>query len=323
MKWVIFGLLFACSASRAADPKVFLFTMDNDIFVDDDSGYSNGFYFSWLRAGEDKDKLPRKSLVAPLIWSYDPAGNKATTVVNSFGHVINTPEDLTVAIPDEDSLPYSGLLFYNSSFLSIHEEFVDSLSTTIGVVGPLSGAESTHKWVHKITGSDEPQGWSTQLENELVFQFARGRLWRSWVAQGKDFDLLLNSEASLGTLQSDVSVGLTVRYGKGLEHSYASHLLAIPRISNPFSLNNNWSVFLNLNARYLFNQIFLDGNTFTDSRSVDYDHGNVGIGVGFSKAWKKFSISFVVNDNNVNPDSSEEQLGEITRYGSITMAWIY
>ena len=72
-------------------------------------------------------------------------------------------------------------------------------------MGPSSGAEFAQEQVHSLTGSDEPEGWDTQLENEPVFQFSRGRVWRSWESADKHFDLLLDSEAKLGTISSAVT----------------------------------------------------------------------------------------------------------------------
>lgn len=232
-----------------------------------------------------------------------------------------TPRDIEIADPDEGELPYAGLLFFNSTYISVAREYSDKLSTVIGIVGPASLAEESQKFVHEMIGAAEPLGRDTQLDNEVVFQFSLARVWRTWVSASGGSDLLLDGEASLGTISSSASAGLTLRFGDGLLGSYPSLLLSSSRISNPLAVNTGWQLYAGIKASYLFNQIFTDGNTFEDSRSIDYDPERIAISLGYSYAWRDWSITFAINDSGMIADKSREQLEDLSRFGTITVSW--
>lgn len=301
------------------------FNIDNDIFVGEDSGYTNGAFFSAYDVSpreEGQGKLPEAGLLLwPLKWSLSDSAPDATANTYTLGQVMNTPADLFLENPPEDDLPYSGLLFFNTTHLNINSRYADKLSTTIGIVGPSSGAEIMQKGIHEITGSREPKGWDTQLRDELVFQLARGRIWRTWVSDKGNWDFLLSVEGSIGTISSAVSSGAMLRYGRDLASSYASPLLGSSRTSNPAAINGGWYLYGGLITNYIFNIIFMDGNTFKDSRSIDYDRFQLGFSVGLAYSWQKISLTFAVNDSSIIEDSSDEQLEDLARYGTLTLAW--
>ena len=308
-------------------------TFDNDIFVGNDSGYTNGMFVSWYDVGittseDKKDRFTKPGfLVRPLLWTLPAADDRERAMVNAYtiGQVMVTPQDISIQNPALDELPYSGLLFFNDTYLVVNEKYADSISTTLGVVGPLSGAESTQKWVHELLGADDPQGWNSQLDNELVFRFSRGRIWRSWISKGDHFDILLESEAGLGTISSYVLGGVIFRFGNDLTTSaYATQLFSTTKTSNPASIDGGWYTYAGITYSYLFNQIFTDGNTFKESRSIDYSHDRIGLAAGLAYSWTNVSLTIAINDYSAYEDKVEkDQLGELTRYGTLTVAWRY
>ena len=235
---------------------------------------------------------------------------------------MNTPQDITIENPGADNLPYSALLFVNSSFLHITPTVADRIDTAIGVVGPAALGEQAQKLVHSITGSEEPLGWDAQLDNELVFQFSRARAWRTWSSPLDSVDFLTQAEATIGTIQSDVKSGFLVRYGKSLTSTYATTLLSANRISNPVAIDDGWYVYAGANLRYIFNQIFIDGNTFKSSKSIPYNRKNLGVSAGVAYSRRNLSITFAVNDSNsIQSGDTAGTLRNLTRYGSLTVAW--
>jgi len=297
-------------------------TVDNDMFVGNDSGYTNGLFVSWFDTEENKNQPAPSIFVRPLLWSLSE--QKIEGAVNAFtiGQTMMTPQDITIENPTDDDLPYAGLLMFNNTYLAINEHYADKISTTLGLVGPSSGAKATQKWVHKLIDADDPKGWDTQLKDELVFQFTRGRIRRSWVSESGHIDLLTSGEASLGTLSSSVSGGVMVRYGRDLIRSYATPLFGSSRTSNPVAIEGGWYLYAGLNVGYIFNQIFADGNTFRDSRSIDYEHTQISMSAGMAYSWQDLSITLVINDSNLI-ENDKEQLQELTRYGTLTIAWRY
>ena len=111
------------------------------------------------------------------------------------------------------------------------------------------------------------------------------------------------------------------RYGRELKRSYATALLVSSRAANSVVTQSGWYVFAGLNARYLANQIFLDGNTFDDDgqESMDYDHDTIGATLGVAYSWQDLALTFAVTDLNVSEDN--DQVGDYSQFGSLTLAW--
>ena len=93
---------------------------------------------------------------------------------------------------------------------------------------------------------------------------------------------LLGVDGALGTISSSAGLTAMYRYGRQLQHSFTTALLTTSRASNPVAVRSGWFMFAGVNARYLANQIFLDGNTFDNDgqESMEYDNEAVGVTVG-------------------------------------------
>ena len=322
-KTVFLSVFVSFSSLASAEVDWVSVTLDNDLFVDSDNGYTNGLYVSLYDVGRHSNQLPSHDFwVSPLMWSMPQETIKGSINAYMIGQTMSTPSDISIADPIENELPYSALLSLTNSYMTVSPDHADRVSTTIGIVGPAALGEEAQKLVHGIIGADEPQGWDTQLHNELVFQFSRARTWRSWVSGSGNYDLLTNADLSLGTIKSSLDTGMTVRYGKDLINSYATTLFSNSRISNPVTVEGGWFVYAGVKAGYIFNQIFTDGNTYRDSRSIDYDHEYVGLTAGFSYGWENVSLTFAINDANIiqNGDKAEA-LDNLTQYGTLTFAW--
>lgn len=297
-------------------------TLDNDLFVGNDNGYTNGFYVALLDTPENEAYQPQPAFwVTPLMWSM-PDDYRASLNMYSFAQTMSSPSDITIAIPAENELPYSALLSFRNSFVTVNSDFADRATTTLGLVGPWALGEETQKFVHDLIGADEPKGWDTQLENELVFQFSRARAWRSWSSRDGGADLVTTAEISAGTLLSSVNTSAYIRFGEQLAGSYATMLFTSSRLSNPLAVKQGWFFYLGANAGYKFNQIFADGNTFRNSRSIDYDKEFIGLSTGIAKSWAELAFTFAFVDANLIQNSEDDDaLENLTRYGTLTVAW--
>lgn len=76
-----------------------------------------------------------------------------------------------------------------------------------------------------------------------------------------------------------------------------------------------------MTAGYTFNQIYTDGNTFQDSQSIDYGQERLGVTAGLAYSWGKISITLALNDANILDTRSEEELEDLTQYGSLSIAY--
>jgi lipid A 3-O-deacylase len=296
------------------------FTWDNDVFLREDNGYTNGGFWTWFDTGRRSDSYPEPfKIVRPLMWSMSDEEQPIYTVnAHTFGHMMVTPDDITLVNPDPDDIPYSGLVYYHNSHLRIYEHYADLAGVTVGLVGPDSGAETLQKYIHKhIGGNTDPMGWHTQLDNELVFRFTRNRVWRAWRADSGDTDFLMAAVANLGTLETSVGGYAMIRYGSDLGSSYATAAYHGSRAVNPVALNGGWHVYAGLSVRYVGRLIFTDGNTFKDSRSVEVDPAKIGYTTGASYSWNSFAVGLAIENMAMN----EEQYDSVERYGSLTFAY--
>lgn len=309
--------------SVLAEADWYSFTLDNDTFVGNDNGYTNGMYFTWLDT-PDNNKAEVGFLARAMSWSL-PDGDTPVREfdIKTIGQTMITPDDIEEDPPilPPDDLPYGGLLFYTDSFVRVSEKHADRIAVTIGVVGENSFAEESQEFVHDVISSDEPCCWDEQLDDEVVFQVSRGRVWRSWVSDGGNADLLLSAAVDLGTISSSVGAGFMVRYGDQIEPTYASALLVGSRTVNPLASQTGWYVFAGLRARYLGNQIFLDGSKSYDDdfEEIDYQEDTLAYTAGVAYSWKDWSFTFAINDLNVDEDDDSAE--EYSEFGTFTLAW--
>lgn len=312
-----------CMAPAYAENDWISVTLDNDVFVNEDNGYTNGIYVSYFKVNDDAESIQAPDFwVKPLSWSM-PKENVLTSVnIYSGGQTLTTPYDIEEKIPAEGTFPYSALLSFTNTYISVTPNYADRVSTTLGVVGPIAMGKQTQKAFHRVIDAKTPRGWDTQLENELLFQFSRGRTWRAWVSDSGNVDFLTGVDASVGTLRSEVSTGFMLRYGRNIEDSFATFLLAESRTSNPIAVNKGWFVFAGVELGYTFNQIFTDGNTYRNSRSIDYDHNNNMLSSGLTYSWGDMALAFAINSPfSIGSDEDDREMDKFTRYGTVTFSW--
>lgn len=171
----------------------------------------------------------------------------------------------------------------------------------IGVVGPASLAQETQTLVHDVIGSDKPMGWDTQLSNELGVVITHKHSWREFLS----YDLLNNKidispyvGAALCNVFTHANAGFTLRYGKDLPNDYEPPRLQPGMPSNAdFSLDVShigWYLFAGAEGRVVVRDIFLDGNSFVDSRSVEKFPLVGDIQFGFVVDWKNIRLSYTL-----------------------------
>lgn len=295
------------------------FTLDNDLFIASDDGYTNGIYVSWYFFGRDEEQPESSWLVQPLKWSMPDEKGELSVSAYSIGQSMFTPEDILATNPDPNDIPYSGLLFLSNTYIVSYGPYADVISTTVGVVGPISGAEGSQKFIHDITGSDQPQGWSHQLDNELIFKFSRGRMWRHWVSENGHFDFLSGADIGIGTLESSINAGFTIRVGNQLDVSHISGSLIPSRTSNFVAINDGWFAYLMVGASLIANQIIFDGNTFRDSRSIETDHTHLALTSGLAYSWGNLSVTLAYVDFSFTDDEHSN----LSQLGTLTIGWMF
>ena len=324
------------SCEAVENEGTFSFYFENDLFADTDYGYTNGIKLSWisedLTAYMKSDSLPDWSL--PII-SRLPFINEQGLQRNvgfSIGQNIYTPGDISSGSLIEDDRPYAGWTYFGIGFHSKNERRLDSMEIQLGLVGPLSFADQTQKLIHKLSDNKSPNGWDNQLNNEPCLAVVYERRWRFFynIPVGElGLDFIPHLGGALGNVHTYANAGMEARIGWNLPRDFGTSLIRPAGDSNAplkahyphLSRDQNFSlyVFTGADGRAVLRNIFLDGNTFTDSHSVDkkYFVADVGIGIGLIIHRFKLSYTHVLQTKEFKGQEDNQT------FGSITLAYTY
>lgn len=295
------SLLFYCT-NAWSKPDFLTVTWENDIFAGQDGGYTNGLSVAWaygdIKTFDDHNLPPwLHTLTENLYISTMPGKDRAVSFL--VAQAMQTASDISQEQLIEDEAPYAGLAIWQASLYAYDQQLADKLSLAIGFVGPVSGADASQRFIHKITGSEQPRGWDHQLNNEMVFQISAERLWRltEWQNSAFGFDLIGITRGAVGTLQSNLASGFSLRFGHGLDRNFATATIIPGREVNPLagSRYSSWSIFFNVLGSLVANDIMINGNTFEDSHSVPLQHlqAHFVTGAAFSLGNWAFLLSAV------------------------------
>lgn len=278
-----------------AEPGVFSVTIENDIFADTDRHYTNGVRFAWL-SGPDHmaDWVLRAARLFPL---FPQDGDLRAGY--AFGQNMYTPSDITIRNPPTDDRPYAGWLYGSVEVIAETGDRLDRLGLTLGIVGPSSQAASTQKYVHEVIQSDDPKGWHTQLHDEPGIILTYQRSWRRFATEplfaNLQFDVTPHAGGALGNIFTYANAGVTVRVGGNLPLDYGP-----PRIQPSLPGSGffkpadgfGWYLFAGFDGRIVARNIFLDGNTFRSSRSIEKKPFVGDFQFGVSLTWDDVRLSY-------------------------------
>lgn len=292
-------------------------TFENDVFSGRDDGYTNGFRASWTTGA---DRVP--FLLAPIanaIPTFPVDGNKRVSY--AIGQSMFTPGDIEAYALQPNDRPYAGWLYGTVGLISDTGSQFDTLELTLGMVGPASLAHPTQRLVHEyITDSPLPRGWYHQLDNEPGIILSYDRKWRSFYqfsALGHGVDFTPGVGASLGNVMTDAKMGATFRVGRNLPSDYGP-----PRVRPALSGSDyfiptkgfGWYIFAGAEGRYVARNIFLDGNTFSDSHSVDKENwvGDVQTGIALTYNDWRVAYTHVFRTKEYETQENAESFGAFT-----------
>ena len=287
--------LFACPAfaEEKAPARPFTLVFENDHFHNTDRHYSNGLNFGWVPA----DNSPPEWFLA--MSRHTPLFPKDGAVHHgySFGQSTFTPGDITLNDPPPDDRPYAGWLYGSIHLENETEQQLDQLVLTLGVVGRASLAEWGQKTWHNVRAVSKPRGWATQLENEPGIVITYQRSWRALRGElfGVGLDLTPHAGAALGNIFTYANSGLTLRAGRNLPTEYGPPRVQ-PGIPGSLSFVSpdaySWYLFAGVEGRAVARNIFLDGNTFRNSRSVDKEILVGDLQFGTVLSWQQLRLSY-------------------------------
>src|SRR4030043_1297 len=143
-----------------------------------------------------------------------------------------------------------------------------------------------------------PEGWDNQLENEpgiiLYYEQAR-RYEKGDLPFNLQFDIVPHFGGGLGNVFPYASAGLILRLGPNLKNDFGPPRIRPRRPGAGFFRRErglNYYLFAGLEGRAIIRNIFLDGNTFRYSHSVEKKLfvGDLQAGVAFQL--DRFQVSY-------------------------------
>lgn len=323
-------LLLGWQTPAAADSAFSSFNLffENDLFGDSDAQYTNGVKLSWtspdLTHYRDSPHLPAWShrLIDLLPFINEPGLQR--NVVLSLGQNIYTPEDTVRRDLVREDRPYAGWLYGGAAFHNKSLRRLDVVEVQVGVVGPWSLAEQAQALVHEVRGLDKPNGWRHQLDNEPGINIIAERRWRAARVDGPGglgADLITHVGGSLGNVQTHLNGGVEMRAGWNVPFDFGTTIIRPGGESNsPAEVGSTRversgvHLFASLDMRVVGRNIFLDGNTFGGSHSVDSKLlvADVAAGVSVAVAGARVSFARVMRTRQFHGEPNSHHFGSVT-----------
>ena len=295
------------SASAAEHRGIFSFRSENDFWAGNDSNYTNGIAASWTTPKIEDCGGARPGFWCKLVNGFDwlpRIGQEGWDDYAAFelGQEMYTPDDITLPDPPPGDQPYAGVLYWDTSVFARSSRALHAYTWRLGVVGPASGAEGTQRFIHRLIGARIPQGWDTQLRNELLinfdYQFHR-RMLRSVHEAGFGYDVALNGGAGAGNYFIGANGGVQLRFGHALPDTFGTFDLRtggealVGMGPSPTRIHAYAHVQIQLFGIGRF--LPADGNTFKESREGDRDDFYSVVSVGGVVGWKRLFFSYMYN----------------------------
>ncbi len=323
------ALLTIAAFGLAAQPAAagnYTIQFENDRIADTDRHYTSGIRLNWVSDRATDSPLWAKNLLDDL---YPLANLRAGRVGLALGQNIFTPEDTDARELVADDRPYAGWLYggisahaeTNRTIFGMPLDTLDSVELDVGVVGPLARGEQVQNNFHDLIGVSRSNGWDNQLENEPALLFIAERRWRPEPLDlGRvDAGIIPHVGFSLGNVMTLANAGATLRIGQQLDVDYGPPHVR-PTLSGLAAVAGGtdfaWYLFAGAEGRLVAHNIFLDGNTFADSHSVDKKLFVADMQLGFAVVVNDVRLAFT----HIFRTREFEGQRRADRYGAVSLS---
>lgn len=318
------GLAHAQDSTEAQQRGVLSLVVENDsLATGDDRNYTSGIKLAYVSPAE---RVP-SWLQGFGGFTRALSGSEPDFWGAAVGQSIFTPEDISAVPAPPDQHPYAGWLYAQIMVAAAEDTpagrapgYLDTYELEFGLVGPSALGEEAQSGIHQILGAPEPLGWDSQLHDEFAFAASFDRRWRAWrafidVPGGLEADLTPNAGATLGTLRTEARLGLTARIGWRIDNDYGPPRVR-PSLSGVEHFQGgplSWSIFAGVQGRAVGRNLFLDGNTFEDSPSVErvpyVADGQIGFAISGGPV--RLSYTYVVRSDEFETQRARQDFGAL------------
>ncbi len=300
-----------------------IFRIENDADIRTDMAYTYGADLSFLFKRED---VKDTHLAIPFVKNFSQSDKYISF---SYAQQMYTPKEIKESELIEDDRPYAGYMYLQTGLYQSFNNVLDSLVFQVGLVGPCVQMDNIQSVIHNVLGSEHPQGWDHQIKNELILQvnYSHKQLYNLDQKIASNTALITNYGFELGNASTKLFSGAMFRYGYDALKDYGSFVMDntnyshIP-VKNVIYTNDDtlhFSFHLMIQADIVARNIFLDGNTFRDSHSVDKNIFLLEGSYGISLFYNQWSFDYVRKHKT---KEFKKQYYD-TSYGSVLLSYHY
>ena len=214
--------------------------------------------------------------------------------------------------------------------IALHRKKAESLNTfelTVGIVGPSAYGEDIQNSVHEYADVSTAKGWDNQLRDEpgILLSWQQSLKMSTFDYGGAQFDFIPNYGITLGNVFTYANLGGEARFGFNVPDDFGTSLirpgsnlsspLKPPEKSSDFGVH----VFVGAEGRAVLQNIFLDGNTWKDSHSVDKKHFVADMYAGLAFTWRRFRLAYTHAFRTPEFDNQDD--GQ--QFGSINLSYSF
>ena len=282
------------------------FQLEND-FRFSDRYYTNALKFNYTEAGDDW-WASALQFAALKIFADDASAQYYQSA--SLGQEMYVGYDIKDPNPPLDDRPYAGWLYVSAGAHIATKNTLDSLSVSLGIVGPQSFAEDAQKLHHSVIGADKPMGWHNQIKNEpgIIIAYKHSqRLYEYALSDNFRTDFIGSLGANLGNVNTEGRVHALWRIGFNMPYGFDATRMDSASSQDIIwrgPKSENWHLYLYVGAiaRFVAYDITLDGNTFADSRSVDKKWlvGETNLGISARYKMTELCLNWTVRTEDFN-----------------------
>ncbi|PIQ16371.1 MAG: hypothetical protein COW67_03305 [Flavobacteriales bacterium CG18_big_fil_WC_8_21_14_2_50_32_9] len=188
--------------------------------------------------------------------------------------------------------PYAGWLFAENTITAASSQSIWYVKTTLGVLGPASGAEKLQDNFHVLINNPKLENWDNQIQNEVALNLEFGVNFA--IIKWSHFDIHSQSSASLGTQATFFKQGLMGRLGKfnTIDNTVFYHTNLTYEDTPPQS-----EYFLEFGAHLVTwgYKATIQGRMFGENTNMNTDglhRVNVDVSAALNYSRKKFTVFF-------------------------------
>ncbi len=317
---LVAALFVSTATADDAAPAVISVTVENDLFGGTDRNYSNGLRLERM-ASEERTFGILKS-AARLLPGIDV--DNQVRQGYALSHVIYTPENISAVVPDPNDRPYAGWLNISFTGVAQDQNTQSTVQVNLGIVGPSAGGDYVQTNWHDLINAVEPRGWDSQLKDEPGIELIGQRqelVGRYELPFDLRTDLAVHGGLALGNVRTYANAGAMARFGIGADSLQSD--FSPPRIRPALSGGGVYRpddgfgayLFAGVDVRAVARDIFLDGNTFRDSPSVDDRRtlvADIQSGIAFRYQNAQIAFTYVHRTEQFRAQDGPQRFGAIS-----------